>query len=186
LDQSKKHIPGEAGIWVLIIGDLMIFTLFFLTFMYYRHAEPALFAAAQAKVNVQFGLTNTILLLTSSLLVASGVQGVRGGRAGAWRFFIGGGVCGLGFVVIKAFEYGQKISAGINLNSNDFFMLYFVFTGIHLVHVLLGIGVLTLLTVTARRPDAADKMVLIESGAVFWHLVDLLWLVLFALFYLMR
>jgi nitric oxide reductase NorE protein len=186
LRQTKKHVPGEAGIWVLIIGDLMIFTLFFLTFIYYRHAEPALFAASQAKVNVHFGLTNTILLLTSSLLVASGVQGVRAGRPGAWGFFIGGGVCGLGFVVIKAFEYGQKISAGINLNSNDFFMLYFVFTGIHLVHVLLGIGVLTLLTVTARRPGAAGKMVLIESGAVFWHLVDLLWLVLFALFYLMR
>ncbi len=170
---------------MLIIGDLMIFSLFFLTFMVYRHGEPALFAASQAKVNAHFGLANTILLLTSSLLVATGVQRVRGGRAGAW-FFAGGGLCGLGFVVIKGFEYHQKIAAGINLNSNDFFMLYFVFTGIHLVHVLLGIGVLTLLTVTARRPDAAGRMVLIESGAVFWHLVDLLWLVLFALFYLMR
>ncbi len=164
----------------------MIFTLFFLTFMYYRHAEAALFAASQAKVNVHFGLTNTILLLTSSLLVATGVQRVRAGLADAPWFFVGGGVCGLGFVVIKGFEYHQKIAAGITLNTNDFFMLYFVFTGIHLVHVLLGIGVLTLLTVTARRPDAATKMVLIESGAVFWHLVDLLWLVLFALFYLMR
>ena len=94
-------------------------------------------------------------------------------------------LCGLGFVVIKAFEYHDKWASGITIQTDDFFMLYFVFTGIHLVHVFIGLLILTFVATVARHPgNAAGRIVLIECGALFWHLVDLLWVILFALFYL--
>jgi nitric oxide reductase NorE protein len=85
------------------------------------------------------------------------------------------------------FEWGGKIADGITLNSNEFYSFYYMFTGIHLVHVLLGMGVLVYLLVRSKRPDPGTSYVaLMEGGGAFWHLVDLLWVVLFALLYLLR
>ena len=100
------------------------------------------------------------------------------------KFLIPAFACGAGFVVIKLFEFGEKVSAGITLNTNEFFILYFMFTGIHLVHVLVGLGVLAFLWRTAiRSPDGSATRTL-ESGGIFWHMVDLLWILLFPLIYL--
>ena len=93
-------------------------------------------------------------------------------------------VCGLGFVLLKAIEYGQKIAAGITPLTSDFFMYYFAFTGIHLLHVLIGIGALLLAISAAARPAAPSQLIVVECAGLFWHLVDLLWIILFALFYL--
>jgi nitric oxide reductase NorE protein len=184
---GQKRMPGEEGVWGLIIGDLFVFSLFFLTTLYYRASEAEVFARSQLTLNLGFGLINTLLLLTSSLLVATGVHRVRSGRPLPSRFFGAAILCGLGFVAIKVVEYSEKIRAGLSFGTNDFYMLYFAFTGIHLFHVLIGLGVLTYLMKASRRPEAAmSNLMLIESGACFWHLVDLLWIVLFALFYLVR
>lgn len=172
---------------MFIFGDLLVFGLFFLTFLTYRAADPALYAQAQAQLDTGLGLLNTLLLLTSSWFVASAVNAVRKGRpALAARLIAGGFVLGAGFVVVKAIEYGAKIGAGITVVSNEFFMFYFMYTGIHLVHVLIGLGVLIVLYRMARREDAAAHVSGFESGGAFWHLVDLLWVVLFALLYLAR
>jgi nitric oxide reductase NorE protein len=182
-----RRLPGEAGLWVLIFGDLFVFSLFFLTFLYYRDSERGVFVASQFTLNREFGLTNTFLLLTSSLFVAAAVRRVREIKRGAGPLFISAMVCGFGFVIIKAFEYGAKFNAGIGLTTNDFFMLYFAFTGIHLIHVLAGLVVLGLLASLSEKPGAGTaRLVWIECGAIFWHLVDLLWVVLFSLFYLLR
>jgi len=182
-----RRLPGEEGIWVLIFGDLFVFTLFFMTFLYYRDAEPAVFVTSQLELNRAFGLTNTIFLLTSSLFVAVATRRVRSGGHHPQFLFLAAMACGFGFVIIKAFEYGAKFHAGIGFTTNDFFMLYFVFTGIHLMHVIIGLAVLTYLTRVSGKPNAATTgLVWIECGALFWHLVDLLWVVLFALFYLLR
>jgi nitric oxide reductase NorE protein len=88
-------------------------------------------------------------------------------------------------VGVKVIEYGAKFRAGITLTSNDFFMFYFMLTGIHLLHVLIGMGVLTfLMRHTAAGVLDERRIQHLESGASFWHLVDLLWIVLFALLYL--
>jgi nitric oxide reductase NorE protein len=138
-------------------------------------------------LNRGFGLLNTLLLLTSSLLVAIAVHRVRTRQAGATVMLNFAILFGLGFVGIKALEYSEKFRAGITVATSDFFMFYFAFTGIHLVHVMVGLGVLLFVRSAARDPQAADKrMVLIECGATFWHMVDLLWIVLFALFYVLR
>jgi nitric oxide reductase NorE protein len=181
---SSSRVPGEPGFWVLIAGDLFVFTVFFLTYAWYRGGEPELFAATQATLNRGFGLLNTVLLLSSSLFVAIGVHRLRDRGMPASLHFLAAILCGAGFVVVKIFEYGAKILAGVDVASNTFLVLYFAFTGIHLAHVLLGLGVLVVMRTAARGPDPASRVMLIECGATFWHVVDLLWIVLFALFYL--
>jgi nitric oxide reductase NorE protein len=184
---QPRRLPGEAGLWVLIAGDLFVFSLFFSTFLYYRGQEPDVFTISQQTLDRAFGLANTFLLLTSSLFVASATRRVREGRPGPRPLFIAAMACGLGFVVIKAFEYGAKFSAGIGFTTNDFFMLYFAFTGIHLIHVLIGLVILGVLALSSGKPEAGTaRLMWIECGAIFWHLVDLLWVVLFSLFYLLR
>ena len=185
--QNKGHVPGEEGVWVLILGDLFVFSTFFLMFAWYRVNALPIFEAGQAVLDRTLGLINTLLLLTSSLLVAVAVHRVRTRRSGADGLLVLAILCGLGFVGIKVLEYNDKFRSGIGFVTNDFFMLYFAFTGIHLIHVIIGLGVLAFMRHVARRPGAAETgMVAIESGASFWHLVDLLWIVLFAMFYLLR
>jgi len=104
--------------------------------------------------------------------------------------------CGLGFAAVKIIEYREKITAGITLTTNDFYMYYYIFTGLHFLHVLIGMGVLVFLWFKARAAvqrkgelsdgDNEKEMMLIESGASYWHMVDLLWIVLFPLLYLMK
>lgn len=182
---EAKRIPGEAGIWVLIGGDLLVFSLFFLIFTYYRGQQPEIFARSHAALNGGIGLANTIILLTSSLFVALGVRRVRDDRPGAAALFRCALVCGALFTALKAVEYGEKISHGITPLTNDFYMYYFAFTGIHLAHVLIGsAGLLYMAAVAAGRPPSPTRTMIVECGATFWHLVDLLWIMLFALFYL--
>jgi nitric oxide reductase NorE protein len=187
-NSQASNIPGEEGIWVFVLGDMMVFAMFFATFTYSRGKNPAIFARDHADLNTVLGAVNTFLLLTSSLLVVLAVQQVLGGRrAGAWRLIAAALCCGAGFVAVKAVEWTRLFTAGKTVNTSEFFSYYFVFTGIHLMHVLLGIAVLSRLIVITRQAAITDKQArLCETGGIFWHMVDLLWVVLFALFYLVR
>jgi nitric oxide reductase NorE protein len=182
--RQGKRVVGEPGIWILILGDLPIFTAFFLIFAWYRHQQPRLFAATSQLLNHNLGLTNTLILLTGSVFVALGVRRVRDRAVASSGIFLAAAMCGIGSVAIKVFEYAEKVRGSHPLAGNDFFTLYFAFTGVHLLHVIFGTCVLIAMTLAARAPNPADNLLLIECGATFWHLVDLLWLVLFALFYL--
>ena len=181
----QGHIPGEEGIWVFIGGDLVVFAVFFITYAVARGQEPALFDSAQQLLDRDLGLLNTLLLLTSSLCVAHALAAVRRDDPRARPLLFGAIALGAGFVVVKAFEYSAKIAQGFTLNSNSFSIYYYMFTGIHLIHVLIGLGVLIYI---ASRFDEAGRLqggvALMEGGGAFWHLVDLLWVVLFALLYL--
>lgn len=184
-------MPGESGIWLFIVGDMMVFSLFFVTFLYYRGQNVELFQTSQTHLNQTFGALNTCFMLTSSWLVATAVHAARKhpGKTTPICFLLAL-LCGLGFVVMKFFEYSEKINAGITLTTNDFYMYYYMFTGIHLMHVLIGMGVLLFMTKYTMAANSAgfDKkqLVIIESGASFWHVVDLLWIVLFGLLYLVK
>jgi len=185
---APRHVPGEAGIWVMIFGDMLVFSVMFVSFMLARHDDRAQFSASAARLNQTFGLINTVLLLTSSWFVATGIHAARkdSNRGAALRFRFAF-LCGLGFVAVKLLEYREKMAAGIVINSNDFFMYYYVLTGIHLMHVLIGLGVLTFMArYAAAGACDARRIGHLESGASFWHLVDLLWIALFALLYLIR
>ena len=184
---TARRVPGEPGIWVIIFGDLLVFSLFFGTFAYYRMGEPELFRQSQAHLNQAFGLLNTILLLTSSWAVAKGIGLVRAGQGERARSLVGlAMLLGAGFAVVKVFEYREKLAAGIGPTTNDFFMLYFTYTGVHLLHVLAGLGALAFLRSRTTRPPDPGTIAAMEGCGIFWHLVDILWVVLFAILYLHR
>ena len=187
-DSVKPHLPGEPGVWMFIIGDILVFSLLFSVFVYDRSQEVALFVEQQQLLNQTLGLLNTVLLLTSSWLVALAVHGARAGRLSRARgCFVVAILCGIGFVAIKYFEWGEKFAAGLTIETNNFFMYYYLMTGIHLLHMVIGIGVLVFLWQSVRDAKFDTQGVgVLESGACFWHLVDILWIALFALLYLMR
>jgi nitric oxide reductase NorE protein len=186
--RPPRHLPGEEGIWVLILGDLLVFSIFFATYLVYRAQKVALYVASQKSMERGFGLLNTGLMLTSSLFVALAVADARDGESSrAGKRLAAALGCGVAFVVSKAFEWGGKLSAGITLNTNEFYSFYYMFTGIHLFHVLIGLGVLGYLILRSYRADSGPSYVMVmEGGGAFWHLVDLLWVVLFSLLYLVR
>jgi len=185
---QPSHLPGELGVWIFILGDMTIFALFFATFVFYRSEQVDIFRQSQTLLNQNLGALNTLLLLASSWLVVTAVNAARRGLSRTAGTFLSlAWLCGLGFGVVKFFEYGEKLNAGITLTTNDFFMYYYVFTGIHFFHLLLGMGVLAYLVSVTRRGRLGDKeLMLLEGGASFWHMVDLLWIVLFPLLYLVQ
>jgi nitric oxide reductase NorE protein len=187
-DPAAPRVPGEPGIWFVTFGDLLAFGALFLTFMYYRAEAPATFAAGQEAMNRDIGIVNTIVLLTGSLAVAQGVHAYRAGaRRVADRAVTAAILCASVFLVLKSVEWAQKLAAGMAPTTDIYFLLYYTFTGIHFFHVVVGTVILVYMRSLTRRaiPDTRDTQV-IESGGVFWHLVDLLWVAMFALFYLVH
>lgn len=182
-----RRVPGEEGLWVFILGDMAIFALFFGTILVTRADDPVTFAAAQHELHPVLGIVNTALLLTGSLFVIHGLRRLGDGTSASARLFAATLLCAVGFAAIKAVEYTLLVDEGHTAGSNDFFMYYFVFTGIHLAHLVIGAVVMVFLVLTARQPDlGSGQRRFAECGAIYWHMVDLLWLVLFPLLYLIR
>lgn len=183
-----RRLPGAEGIWALIGADAIVFAILFASFMVERRDNPAVFEAGRQALNPNLGGIDTLILLTSSWTVALAIQALRR-NAGQQMpgLLLGGVLTGVLFAVSKAIEYAGKISQGITPATNDFFMWYFVLTGIHLLHVLLGTALLAFVWTGARRGAfGSANLVVPESVASFWHLVDLVWIMLFPLLYLMK
>jgi nitric oxide reductase NorE protein len=186
--KKTKRIPGEEGVWIFILGDICVFAVFFTYFLVQRSKRVEEFDLSQATLNKNFGAVNTVFLLISSLFVVLAVRALRvAEKTLAQRFIIGAFVCGVAFIVVKVFEYSERITAKQVPSTNSFYLLYFVLTGLHLFHLIIGLGVLVALFFLARRTELSKhQWAFFEGGACFWHMVDLLWLVLFPLIFLVR
>jgi nitric oxide reductase NorE protein len=176
------------GVWVFIAADMVMFGLLFISFVVDRSKQPALFEASRRLLDPSIGGLNTLILLTSSWCVALAVDAAKGGEplriCRSLSFAI---ACGLAFGVSKAYEYTEKLRSGISMLSNPFFTYYYTLTGIHLLHLAAGFVVLAVMLGKAKRGAyKAANCVGLETGASYWHMVDLLWIVLFPLLYLMR
>ena len=185
----QRHIPGEAGIWVFIFGDLALFAYLFLLYLHYRTGDPALFARSQRHLNIDLGVVYTLLLLTSSLFAVLAMQLIRSGNGRRAAYFVlAAMVCGVAFVGVKVGEYYTKAHSGITPNTNNFYLFYYILTGLHLTHVVVGLGVLAFAWTLARRAPNLSRLrlSLAEGSTCFWHMVDLVWLVIFPLLYLVR
>jgi nitric oxide reductase NorE protein len=183
---ERVRLPGDASMWVFVLGDMVIFGVYFIIFMVERTRQRSLFLASQQHLNQNFGLINTLVMVASSWFVARAVVAARAGdHRRASRFIVGGGLCGVSFILIKIAEWSLEISRGFTLPNNDFFTFYFMLTGVHLLHVVMGLVILGIVLRELRIPTLR-RMTMVESGATFWHMVDLLWIVLFALVYVMR
>lgn len=187
LDTQSTTVP-EGGVWVFIWGDILIFSVFYLVFMLGRTEDLELFLQSSQSLNQLLGTINTLLLVTSSWLVALSVcrartQGLS--SRGVRIPLVGAMAAGIGFLVIKFYEYYEKSTQGISLVTNDFYSFYFAFTGLHVVHVGVGLGLLAFVYFSANRTKNDGTAVKsLESVGIYWHMVDLLWLWLFVLFYL--
>ncbi|MGE2715300.1 cytochrome c oxidase subunit 3 family protein [Mycolicibacterium litorale] len=180
----QPHLPGDGAMWVMVLGDLIIFGAYFVIYLVHRAMAPEAFLAAQQHLSLTAGVLNTLVLLTSSWFVARGVLTARAGdHPRALRFTYAGGLCGAVFIGIKAYEWSAKITQGYSLGSGEFFGFYYMLTGVHLFHVALG---LLILGIVVRELKTRRRMSMVESGATYWHMVDLLWIVIFALLYVMR
>ncbi|HSV41507.1 MAG TPA: cytochrome c oxidase subunit 3, partial [Nocardioidaceae bacterium] len=183
------HIPGEVGIYIFILGDMLLYAWLFGSFMWYRKDDVELFNASADTLHITFGMVNTLLLLTASLFVYWGIRAVRERIVPhlAPRFFLVAIACALGFLVNKYFEYSELIADGHGPQDNTFYTFYFVLTGIHATHLLGGTAILVFLYKCSKRDEqSANDIRAMEGGASFWHVVDLLWIILFALLFLVR
>lgn len=175
-----SSLPGNPIMWVLVISELAVFGAAFLSFGVARAINPAIFQTGQALLDVRLGGLNTLLLVSSGWLAAKAVQAVAEGRVAVGRRFLAGAATlGVGFLVVKAVEYGDKASQGLGIDTNTFWTLFYLITGFHAVHVVMGIVVLGIVGWKA----SVDNL---ETGAAFWHMVDLVWLILFPILYLVR
>jgi nitric oxide reductase NorE protein len=184
----RRHPPGDLAIWVFILAELAAFGVLFILYGVARARHGALFDEMQLTLDRNAGAVNTVLLITASWCVARAVAAIRedASRVSA-RWMAAGILAGFGFLAVKVMEYAAKFAAGINLDTNLFYMFYLSLTFFHFMHVILGLVILVYLWRKILRGGySRDDHQGMETGASYWHMVDLLWIVLFPLVYVMR
>ncbi len=194
--EHKDYAGAKLGMWLFLFTELLLFGGLFLLYAVYLRRYPQEFAAAGKQLNWVLGGANTVILLTSSLFAAMAVTAVQRDELRRAVALIGGTIlCAAGFMVIKYFEWNAKIGHGIYpgsehlkngpLGESVFYSLYYMTTGIHGLHVLIGAGLLGWIAAKVKGGAVtADDFVLLENGALYWHLVDLIWIFIFPLYYL--
>lgn len=188
MPRAARELSGGTVIWLFVAIELLTFGLFFVGFAVARRSDPASFAAGQAQLHPVLGTLNTCVLLTGGWLAARGVlanrcDDARTASACLW----GAAASGIAFMAIKLHEYGGVLADGVSLSTSTFWFFYLFVTGLHFLHVLAGVGFLVPTAWRAARGAyGSAEPTTVEAVAVFWHLVDLIWVFLFPLFYLAR
>lgn len=185
---KNQGLPGDFALWIFIFAELLVFGVFFLAFAFARANNVELFNHYQQFLDRESGAANTILLITSSYFVVRSVQAIRVGlnrHCVAW--LMAALTCGGVFLVLKVLEFSEKISAGIGLSTNTFYMFYLSLTFFHFMHVIMGMVILGAVAFKAwQGAYTPQNHIGVETGASYWHMVDLVWIVLFPLVYIMR
>lgn len=179
--------PGGIMIWMILSVELLTFIPALIMFMAERQANLELFQASAAKLDAWSGTINTIALLTSGWLMAASITALRKQKQSHALKFLGGAIgFGILFLFIKSMEYSGKLDAGLNLRYNTFFTFYWLLTGFHFLHVLLGVLLLSFMWYRLKKQYySSGNYYDIETSAVFWHMCDLIWVLLFPIFYLL-
>jgi len=186
--EEPKLLPGDLAIWFFIFMELLVFAIAFIAYTITRAQNLEQFNEFQLTLNQEFGAINTILLITSSYFVIRAVHAIKLDNVKACinNLNIALGF-GAGFLLLKSFEYYDKFSAGITLSTNTFYMFYLSLTLFHFLHVILGMIILGAIAFKAKRGNySAVNHFGVESGASYWHMVDLVWIILFPLVYIIR
>lgn len=173
-------LPGHPMMWILIGSELLVFGGALIAFSGARIFDPQGFAAAQNHLDRLSGLANVLVLLTSGYFAALAVEATRIQALLRARLALAAaGVLGVLFLALKGVEFAHHIDAGLTIDSGSFFTLYYLITGFHALHVVLG---LVFLGFAARWSSLLN----VETAAAFWHMVDLVWLIVFPVIYLVR
>lgn len=186
--QEEESLPGDLAIWVFILAEMLAFGCLFIAYAFSRIGNVELFNESQLTLNRTAGAINTIVLITSSYFVMRAVTAIKHGLSKSCTHWLGGALLFGGiFIVIKLMEYVEKFSEGVTLSTNLFYMFYISLTFFHFMHVLMGMIILSFVIAKARRGGySREDHIGVETGASFWHMVDLLWIILFPLIYIIR
>ncbi|GAB89722.1 cytochrome c oxidase subunit 3 [Gordonia rhizosphera] len=181
-----SHLPGTGAMWFFVLGDMVIFGLYFIAYLAFRARDVHMYRESQLHLDQNIGFVNTLVLLISSWLMAQAVLAARSGDLGpSLRRIYGAAGCGILFILLKLGEWWSEIQAGYTVKTDDFFGFYYMLTGVHLLHVV--IGLITLGAVAFRlRTRSRSSAKVVEQGATYWHMVDFLWVLIFAMVYLVR
>jgi cytochrome c oxidase subunit 3 len=188
----------KIGMWLFLFTELILFGGMFLVYAVYRFQYPDAFKLAATELDTLVGTVNTIILLTSSLTVVLSIAAIREGRTHLAQLFLAmTQVLAIAFLVNKYFEWSHKFSVGLYPKSPEllnkpsgeilYFGLYFTMTGLHALHVIIGMVILgVMMHFIAKERITKDNFVRLESGGLYWHFVDIVWIFLFPLFYLIH
>jgi len=197
--QAEEHYDREIpklGMWLFIFTELLFFGGLFLVYVVYRYQNPKAFHLAAEELDVAIGTINTIILLISSMTVAMSLTAVQKKQQKiGFGLVVVTTILGVVFLINKVFEWGTKFEHGLypgsetlqSLGHGDtlFYGLYFAMTGLHALHIIIGIVLFIILLVKLyKRRINEERYALLENSGLYWHLVDIIWIFLFPLFYL--
>jgi cytochrome c oxidase subunit 3 len=195
----EKHVDytgAKIGMWLFLFTEVLLFGGMFLLYAVYRAKHPQEFHHAAAELDTLIGTLNTVILLTSSLSMALSISALQKGNKKLSFYLIGATILmGFAFLVNKYFEWSAKFAHGIYPSSPEllkhpsgevlFYSLYYIMTGLHGLHVLGGIGLLAVMLYYVKKEFVdQNDFVKLENSGLYWHLVDIIWIFLFPLFYL--
>ncbi len=181
--KNVYYPPGGILMWIIIFLELITFGMALVAFVYYGAEEPEVFHQSKLQLNPTIGAINTLFLLTSGLFMANAVHFYKEGNTKKTSLFFKLAMLGgLLFLCLKSFEYYTKIVNGITLDTNTFYTFYWMLTGFHIIHVLIGLVILfiTERNISKNKSELED----VEASATFWHMCDIIWLLLFPIIYL--
>lgn len=186
--REQGRLRGDLAMWLIIGIEMLTFGLMFIVFSVARIREPSVFHAGQATLDLPLGAANTALLLTGSWCAARGVLALRRGLArGGARWLGCAAGLGVAFLVLKSLEYRAKARAGFDLDTDTFWTFYYLLTGFHFMHVAAAVLILgSVAWLAPRRGWSGGNTHVPDTATAFWHMVDLLWVVLFPLVYVLR
>lgn len=181
---TEKKLPGDLAMWFFILAELSVFAIFFIGFAVAEQLNSQMFTDGKALLHPTAGLINTLALITSSLFVALSLGAVhKNNNRLTVRYLVTALLIACIYLVVKLWEYQLLFAQGIDIETNTFFTLYFLITFFHFMHVLLGMVILIFMTIKATKDQYQGNISGFESGASYWHMVDMLWIILFPLIY---
>jgi len=186
MDPYVEYSSSKLGMWLFLGTEILLFGGLFAAYAIFRAKYPEMFAEQHEELNKQMGAINTCILIFSSLTMAMGVTAIKRGKQKLTAILLLVTIiCGLGFGAVKYLEYSAKFSHHIYPDTSIFFSLYFLMTGLHMLHVFIGLLILaTMFVLTLKGKFTAEYNTPVEVGGLYWHLVDLIWIYLFPLLYL--
>lgn len=186
-DPAVAFESAKLGVWTFLATEVLLFGALFTAYTIFRIKYPELFRVEHAKLDRVLGAVNTVVLITSSFTVVLGVDAIKRGKARMLEVCYGATILlAAVFLCVKYVEYSAKFHHGLYPGTNLFFSLYFMMTGLHGAHVLLGMGLLAYVIVLSRRGRlSASYYTPAEMSGLYWHFVDLVWIYLFPLLYLL-
>ncbi|MBA1377124.1 cytochrome c oxidase subunit 3 family protein [Pseudomonas brassicacearum] len=182
-----RRLPGDLAMWFFILAELSVFALLILAFTVAQALHPQMFSEGRQLLDRSTGLAMTLSLLTAGLFAALALEQARQDRPRRAALLLGGALLlACGYVGIKLSEYAHLLANGLGMEHNTFFTLYWILTAFHFLHVLLGMVILAWLAEGCRRRRyGAQQHSGLESGVLYWHMVDLVWVLLFPVVYIL-